>query len=100
MSQEEIGAALVARLSAICASHPEVERAFVFGHADPSGRTIYTFIPIFDRKVSDEVLNEADRAYRELIPDGPGLDLMLLARNSWKRTLAKDAPIYVRPKSD
>lgn len=96
--QPDIGAALVERLAHVCGNHPEVERAFLLVQPGENGKREYMFIPIFDRKVSDEALAEAEAAYRELAPGQGSLPLMLLARNSWKKTLAGVPPIYVRPK--
>jgi hypothetical protein len=98
LSQEELGAALVEKLAALCATHPEVERAFVISQSDAAGKVTFMFIPIFDRKVSDELLNEADIAYQELAPGRGHLPLMLLARNTWKKSLGGAPPIYVRPR--
>jgi hypothetical protein len=97
-STQEVGATLVARLTEICSRHPEVERAFVFARTAPDGQKVYTFIPIFDRKVADVVLDEADAVYKEVLPTGRGLEIMLLARSTWKRTVADAQPIYVRPR--
>lgn len=96
--QADIGVALVDRLVQVCARHPEVERAFLLVRPGENGKPEYMFIPIFDRKVSNEVLSEAQLAYRELAPGQGGLPLALLARNSWKKTLSGVPPIYVRPK--
>ena len=93
----DASARLLEKIVAVCASHPEVERAFLLSKPGPSG-TEYMFIPIFDRKVSDEAIAEADKAHKEVFPAGSGLGLMLLARNSWKKTLAGIEPVYVRPK--
>lgn len=98
LSSDDIGGQLVERLTAICASNPEVERAFVLSKPGPGNTVIYVFIPIFDRNVSDKALAEADVAYRELVPTGPGLELMLLARSTWRKALAGVTPTYVRPK--
>ena len=95
--QADIGAVLVQRLVAICGSHSEVERAFLLSQSGPEGTT-YMFVPIFDRKVSDEALNEAVKAYKEINPGAPGLQMMLLKRNTWKNKLRDVPPIYVRPK--
>jgi hypothetical protein len=97
ISPEQIGAELVSKITEICARHPEVERAFVVAQRTENGQLAYTFIPIFDRKVADVVISEADAAYADLLPSGPGLQVMLLARNSWKKTLAGVQPIYIRP---
>ena len=94
---EDIGAALVQRLADICARHPEVERAFVLVQPGKDGSPTYTFVPIFDRKVADEVLSEAQAAYHELAPDAGYLPLLLLTRNTWKKVLGSAPPIYLRP---
>ena len=93
----QAGPGLAARLIEICSRHPEVELAFDFAETKPDGTRADTFIPIFDRKVADDVISEADAAYKELFPSGPGLQVMLLARNSWKKSLAGAQPVYVRP---
>ena len=95
---QDLGAALVESLAKVCANHPEVERAFVLSKVSPDGSVAYMFVPIFDRKVSDLALSEADKAYRALFPSGGYLQVMLLARNSWKKQLGGVPPIYVRPK--
>ena len=95
---QDRGAALVESLAKVCANHPEVERAFVLSQVSPDGSVSYMFVPIFDRKVSDLVLSEADKAYRALFPAGGYLQVTLLARNTWKKQLAGVPPIYVRPK--
>ena len=96
---KDLGMALVESLAAICARHPEVERAFVVSQTAPDGSISYVFVPIFDRKVSNLVLNEAQTAYRTLEPSGAYLQIMLLARNSWKKQFGRVPPIYVRPRS-
>ena len=95
---QDRGAALVESLAEVCANHPEVERAFVLSQVSPDGSVTYMFVPIFDRKVSDVVLSEADKAYRALFPSGGYLQVTLLARNTWKKQLGGVPPIYVRPK--
>jgi hypothetical protein len=97
LTQEQLASALVDRLAEICAAHPEVERAFLLVQSASDGSPAYTFIPIFDRKVSDEALAEADSAYQKLFPSKGHLRLMLLARNSWKKSLVGVPPIYLRP---
>jgi len=94
---DEVGTRLLESLVAVCARHPEVERAYFFSRQGPNGIE-YMFVPIFDRKVSDAALADADRAYKEILPDGPGLGLMLLARNTWKKEMAGVDPVYIRPK--
>ena len=94
----DIGGPLVEKVVEICSTYPEVERAFVLSKVGENGQTIYMFVPIFDRKVSDEVLDRVQSAYKVLAPDGPGLEMVLLARNTWKRSLAGVAPVYVRAK--
>ena len=97
LTQEQAGDALVGRLAGICAAHPEVQRAFVFVQNAPDGSPTYTFAPIFDRKVSDEALAEADAAYRELFPGKGHLRLLLIPAKTWTRSLGGVAPLYVRP---
>ena len=93
---QDIGAALVERLAAVCARHPEVERAFVMVQPGKDGLPTYMFVPIFDGKVADEVLSEAQIAYHELAPNGGYLPVMLLARNTWKKSLNGVPPMYLR----
>ena len=95
---KDIGAALVEKLVEICARHPEVERAFLLVQTAPDGSVSYMFVPIFDRKVSDLALSEAQVAYRTLNPSGGYLPMMLMARNQWKKQLGGAPPIYLRPK--
>jgi hypothetical protein len=97
LSQEQLAAALVEELVRVCIAHPEVERAFVLVQTEPDGSPSYMFIPIFDREVSDAALADANAAYRKLFPDKGSLPLMLLARNTWKKTLGRVPPVYIRP---
>lgn len=96
-TEEQLASELVTRLVKVCADNPEVERAFVLVRTAPDGSPAYTFIPIFDRKVSDKAIAEADAVYKELFPSKGYLQLVLLARNTWKKSLGGVPPIYVRP---
>ncbi len=96
-SEDQLAAILVDRLTSICASHKEVERAFILAKPGEDGPIMYMFIPIFDRDVSDEALREADLAYESLFPGRGKLGLVLLARHTWKRSLGGATPFYVRP---
>jgi hypothetical protein len=97
LTEEQLASELVARLVKVCESNPEVERAFVLVRRGPDGSPMYTFVPIFDRKVSDKAIAEADAAYKELFPNRGYLQLTLLARNTWKKSLGGVPPVYVRP---
>ena len=96
-TEDQLAAALVERLVNVCASHPEVERAFLLVKKSPDGSPTYTFIPIFDRDVSDAALDDADKAYAEIFPSRGRLSLMLLTRSTWKKSLGGVPPIYRRP---
>jgi hypothetical protein len=96
LSQDQLATALVEELVKVCIAHPEVERAFVLVQNAPDGSPSYMFIPIFDRKVSDAALADAGSVYRKLFPGKGSLPLMLLARNTWKKTLGGVPPIYIR----
>ena len=97
LTEEQLASELVARLVKVCEANPEIERAFVLVRNGPDGSPVYTFVPIFDRKVSDKAIAEADAAYKALFPTRGYLPLMLLTRNTWKKSLGGVPPIYVRP---
>ena len=97
LTEGQLASELVARLVKVCEANPEIERAFVLVRNGPDGSPVYTFVPIFDRKVSDKAIAEADAAYKALFPTRGYLPLMLLTRNTWKKSLGGVPPIYVRP---
>ena len=97
LTDEQLGSELVLRLVKVCAANPDVERAFVLVHKKSDGSSVYTFIPIFDRNVSDKAIAVADAVYKELFPSQGSLQITLLARNTWKKHLGGVPPIYLRP---
>lgn len=84
----------LAAISDVLQRHPEVKRAYLVPHPD-TGQPV--LIPIFDKAPVQAALDDAMAAYAKTAPNGPPLEIALLAKRAWKRDTAGMTPFYVRP---
>lgn len=84
----------LAAISDALQRHPEVKRAYLTRHPDTDQLVL---IPIFEQAPVQAALADAMAAYAKTAPDGPPLEIALLAKRTWKRDTAGMAPFYVRP---
>lgn len=81
----------------VCTRHPAVERCFlVLAQGSDQHQAGIWFVPIFDGKVDNTALGEAQQVYLKLFPTGGQLPMMLLSRQTWRKQMAGVGPIYVR----